>query len=107
MREFTTFAITMKAEEYLSQNQESIRQECFAITNKGSNAIITVKKNGESYVHKISTVEQFTEVIPDNEFFKKMRDGITNAVLNKVIPIIIFEEQKARIISISDYFEIK
>ena len=97
----------MKAEEYLSQNQESIREQCFAITGKGSNAIITLKQNGGSYVHKISTVEQFTEAIPDNEFFKKMRDGITNAVLNKVIPIVIFEEQEARIISIPDYFEVK
>ena len=97
----------MKAEEYLSQNQESIREECLAITGKGSNAIITLKENGESYVHKISTVEQFSEAIPDNEFFKKMRNGITNAVLNKVVPIVIFEEQEARIISIPDYLEVK
>lgn len=34
-----------------------------------------------------------------------MRDGINNAVLNKVIPIVIFEEQKARIISLPEYFE--
>ena len=97
----------MKAEEYLSQNQESIREECLAITNNGSNAIITLKENDGSYVHKISTVEQFSEAIPDNEFFKKMRNGITNAVLNKVVPIVIFEEQEARIISIPDYLEVK
>ena len=97
----------MKAEEYLSQNQALISEECLAITGKGSKAIITLKENGASYVHKISTVEQFTKAIPDNEFFKKMRDGITNAVLNKVIPIVIFEEQKARIISIPDYLEVK
>ena len=97
----------MKAEEYLSQNQESIKEECLAIRGKGSKAIITLKENDGSYVHKISTVEQFTEAIPDNEFFKKMRSGITNAVLNKVIPIVVFEEQKARIISIPDYLEVK
>ena len=97
----------MKAEEYLSQNQESIREKCLAITAKGSKAIVTLKENGGSYVHKISTVEQFTEAIPDNEFFKKMRQGITNAVLNKVVPIVIFEEREARMISIPDYLEVK
>ena len=97
----------MKAEEYLNQNRESIKEECLAIIGKGSKAIITLKENGESYVHKISTVEEFTEAIPNNEFFKKMRDGITNAVLNKVTPIVVFEEQKARIISIPDYLEVK
>jgi hypothetical protein len=34
-----------------------------------------------------------------------MRDGINNAVLNKVIPIVIFEEKEARIISFPEYFE--
>ena len=34
-----------------------------------------------------------------------MRDGINNALLNKVIPIVIFEEQKVRIISLPEYFE--
>ena len=34
-----------------------------------------------------------------------MRDGITNAVLNKVIPVVIFEGQKARITSFPDYFK--
>ena len=97
----------MKAEEYLNQNQESIREECLTITNNGSKAIVTLKENGGSYVHKISTVEQFTEAIPDNEFFKKMRLGITNAVLNKVVPIVIFEEREARMISIPDYLEVK
>ena len=95
----------MKAEEYLSQNQESIREEYLAISSQGANAIITVKDNGGNYVHKISTVEKFTEAIPDNEFFKKMRDGITNAVLNKVVPIVIFEEKTARLISLPDYFK--
>ena len=97
----------MKAEEYLSQNKELIREQYLAIADDGSNAIITVKGNGGNYVHKVSTVEKFTETIPDNKFFKKMRDGITNAVLNKVIPIVIFEGQKARIISIPDYFEVE
>ena len=95
----------MKAEEYLSQNQELIREQYLDIASNGSNAIITVKESGESYVHKVSTVEKFTETIPDNKFFKKMRDGITNAVLNKVVPIVIFEEKQARIISLPDYFK--
>ncbi len=43
--------------------------------------------------------------MPDNKFFKKMRSGINNAVLNKVIPVVIFEGQKARITSLPDYFE--
>jgi S-adenosylmethionine synthetase len=95
----------MKAEEYLSQNQELIREQYLAITREGSKAIITVKENGGHYVHRVSTVEKFTQTLPDNKFFKTMRDGITNAVLNKVIPIVIFEEQKARIISLPDYFK--
>ena len=95
----------MKAEEYLSQNQELIRKQYQDIASDGSNAIITVKESGESYVHKVSTVEKFTETIPDNKFFKKMRNGITNAVLNKVIPIVIFEGQKVRITSLTDCFK--
>ena len=94
----------MKAEEYLRQNKELIRQKCLDIAGNGSNAIITIKENGGNYIHKISTVEEFTETIPNNNFFDKMRDGITNAVLNKVIPIIIFEDKKVRIISLPDYF---
>ncbi len=95
----------MKAEEYLSLNQESITEQCKTITSNGSKAIITVKDNSGNYVHKVSTVEEFTDQLPDNKFFKQMRDGITNAVLNKVIPIVIFEGQKARIISLPDYFK--
>lgn len=95
----------MKAEEYLSQNRESIREEYLAISSKGANAIITIKENEGNYVHKVSSVEKFIEAIPDNEFFKKMRDGINNAVLNKVVPIVIFEEKKARLISLPDYFK--
>ena len=95
----------MKAEEYLSQNQELIREQYLTIANNGSNAIITLKKDGENYIHRVSTVEKFTETIPDNKFFKKMRDGITNAVLHKVVPIVIFEEQTARIISLPDYLK--
>lgn len=95
----------MKVEEYLKQNQESIRQQCQTIAGSGSNAIVTVKENGKDCVHKVSTVEEFTEAIPDNKFFKKMRDGINNAVLHKVIPVVIFEGQKARITSLSDYFD--
>lgn len=95
----------MNAEKYLYQNQESIREQCKTIASSGSKAIVTVKNNGESYIHKVSTVEKFIETIPDNKFFKKMRDGIANAVLNKVIPVVIFEEQKAQITSFPDYFE--
>lgn len=95
----------MKVEEYLNQNEESIRKQCQTIASNGSKAIITVKENSESYVHKVSTVEEFTDQLPDNKFFKQMRDGITNAVLNKVIPIVIFEEQKARMITLPDYFK--
>ena len=43
--------------------------------------------------------------MPDNKFFKKMRAGVNNAVLNKVIPVVIFEGKEARITSLSDYFE--
>ena len=96
----------MKAEEYLSLNQESITAECKTIADSGSKAIITVKDNHGNYVHKVSTVEEFTDNLPDNKFFKQMRDGITNAVLNKVIPIVIFEGQKAKIISLPDYFQL-
>ncbi len=95
----------MKAEEYLSLNQESITAQCKTIADSGSKAIITVKDNSGDYVHKVSTVEEFTDNLPDNKFFKQMRDGITNAVLNKVIPIVIFEGQKAKIISLPDYFQ--
>lgn len=95
----------MKAEEYLSHNKEAIAQECQTIADSGSRAIITAKKDGETYIHKVSTVEEFGDTIPDNKFFKPMRDGINNAVLNKVIPIVIFEDQKARIISLPEYFE--
>lgn len=95
----------MNAEEYLSQNQKSIREEYRTIADDGSNVIITLKKDGENYIHRVSTVKKFTETIPDNQFFKKMRDGITNAVLHKVVPIVIFEGQKARITSLPDYFE--
>ena len=93
----------MKVEEYLRQNQKSIREQQIAIADSGSKAIVTVKENGEDYVHEVSTVEKFIEAMPDNKFFKKMRDGINNAVLNKVVPVVIFEGQKARITSLSDY----
>jgi hypothetical protein len=92
----------MTVEEYLKQNQESITEQCFAIAENGSKAIITIKEDNGNYVHRVSTVEKFTDTLPDNKFFKKMRDGITNAVLNKVIPVVIFEGQKARIISLPD-----
>ena len=95
----------MNAEEYLSQNQLAIAKECQSIADSGSRAIITAKKDSETYIHKVSTVEEFGDTIPDNKFFKPMRDGINNAVLNKVIPIVIFEDQKARIISLPEYFE--
>jgi hypothetical protein len=95
----------MNAEEYLSQNRKAIATQCQSIADSGSRAIITAKKDGETYVHQVSTVEEFSKTIPDDKFFKPMRDGINNAVLNKVIPIIIFEDQKARIISFPEYFE--
>lgn len=95
----------MKVEEYLRQNQESIREQYKIIIENGSKAIIAVKENGNDYIYQVSTVEKFTETIPDNQFFKKMRNGITNAVINKVIPVVIFEGQKARITSFPDYFE--
>ena len=98
---------TMKVEEYLKQNKESIIEQCQTIADNGSKAIVTVQKNGKKCVHQVSMVEEFTEAIPDNKFFKKMRDGITNAVTHKVIPVVIFEEQKAGITSLSDYFEEK
>jgi hypothetical protein len=94
----------MKVEEYLRQNKELIKEQYLTIEDDGSNAIITIKENGENYVHQVSTVDKFIETVPDNKFFKKMRDGITNAVLNKVIPVIIFEGQQARITSLPDYF---
>lgn len=95
----------MKVEEYLRQNQESIREQYKNIIQNGSKAIITVKGNGKNYVYQVSTVEKFTKAMPDNQFFKKMRSGINNAVLNKVIPVVIFEGQKARITSFPDYFK--
>ncbi|MEO0011697.1 MAG: hypothetical protein RLZZ535_86 [Cyanobacteriota bacterium] len=94
----------MKVEEYLRQNKELIKEQYLTIEDNGSNAIITIKENGENYIHQVSTVDKFIETVPDNKFFKKMRDGITNAVLNKVIPVIIFEGQQARITSLPDYF---
>ncbi|VEP11751.1 hypothetical protein H1P_1180012 [Hyella patelloides LEGE 07179] len=94
----------MNAEEYLSQNKAEIAKQCQTIADSGSKAIITAKKSGETYVYKVSTVEEFSNTIPDDKFFKPMRDGINNAVLNKVIPIVIFEEQKVRIISLPEHF---
>ena len=38
----------MNVEEYLSQNQESIAQQCKAIVQEGSNPIITVKKKAKT-----------------------------------------------------------
>lgn len=95
----------MKVEEYLSQNKELIAKECKTIADSGSNAIITIKEDGDNYIHKVSTVEKFIQTIPDDKFFKKMRDGIKNAVLNKVVPIVVFEGQKVKIISLPDDFE--
>ena len=99
--------LKMNAKKYLSQNKIAIAQQCQTIVDSGSKAIITAKKSGETYIHKVSTVEEFSNTIPDNKFFKPMRDGINNAVLNKVIPIVIFEEQKARIISLPEHFDPK
>ncbi|MDJ0591611.1 MAG: hypothetical protein QNJ72_16710 [Pleurocapsa sp. MO_226.B13] len=46
----------MKVEEYLSQNQKSIEQQCLTIADNGNYALVTVKKNGEDYIYKVSTV---------------------------------------------------
>lgn len=96
----------MEVAAYLKQNQESIEEQCQAITDEDSKAIVTVKENGDNYVHQVSTVEKFTETLPDNKFFKKMRDAITNAVLHKVVPVVIVENQEARVVSLADYFEV-
>ena len=95
----------MSVENYLRQNQAAIKQECQAINESGSKAIITLKKEGESYTCKVSTVEEFTAAIPNNNFFKTMRDSIRTAVVNKIIPIIVFEGQEAKIISLPDEFK--
>ena len=95
----------MNAEEYLIENQEAIAKECQTIADSGSKAIITAKKSSETYIHKVSSVEEFGNTIPNNKFFKPMRDGINNAVLNKVIPIVIFEQKEAKIISLPEYFK--
>lgn len=94
----------MKAEEYLSLNKATIRKECQTILNKGSKAIITIKENGDDCIHRVSTIEQFTAQLPEHKFFKQMRDGVTNAVKHRVIPIAIFESQKVRLISLPDDF---
>ena len=95
----------MKVEEYLSQKEESIRQQCESIINSGGKAIITVKGSGDSYIHRVSTTEEFTDTIPDDNFFKKMRDSIRTAVVNKIVPIIVFESQQAKIISFPERFK--
>ena len=97
----------MNVEEYLRQNQESITEQCETIASNGSKAIITAKKSDATYVHQVSTVEEFTNTIPDNKFFKAMRDGINNAVSHRVVPIVVFEGQEAKIISLPDYFGLK
>ena len=94
----------MTVEEYLIQNQNSIVQECQNIANGDAKAIITVKDNDASYIHQVSTVEEFTSAMPDTKFFETMRKGITNAVLNKVVPVVIFEGQKARITTLPNAF---
>ena len=91
----------------MKENQELIKQECEAIANNGSRPIITVKENGDRYIHKIGTAEEFMERIPNDDFFKKMRDGITNAISHRVIPIVVFKGKEAQLISLPDYFESK
>ena len=97
--------IEMKVEEYLSQNQEQIRQECESVINSGAKAIITVKESGDGYIHRVSTTEEFTDTIPDDNFFKKMRDSIRTAVVNKIVPIVVFESKQAKIISFPERFK--
>ena len=96
----------MNVEEYLIQNQKAIAQECQDIVRQGSHPIITVKSEGKRWINKIGTVGEFTATIPDDKFFKSMRDGIKNAVSHKVIPIVVFEGQKAKIINLPE-FELK
>ncbi len=97
----------MNAEQYLKENQETIKQECETISNNGSKPIITLKENGSTYIYKIGTAEEFMERIPDNDFFKKMRDGVTNAISHRVVPIVVFQGKEAQLISLPDYFELK
>ena len=97
----------MTVEAYLIQNQNPIEQECQNIASGNAKAIITIKSDAENYIYQVATVEEFMAAMPDNKFFKTMRDGVTNAVLNKVIPIVVFEGQEARIISLPDYFKYK
>ena len=97
----------MNVEEYLMQNKKVIKQECQNIVDSGSKAIITLKDNGEAYARKISAVEEFIQTIPDNKFFKTMRDGVNNAVLHKTIPVVVFKGQAAKIIPLPDGFEDK
>lgn len=96
----------MEVAAYLRHNQKSIEEQCQAIMDGDSKAIVTVKEDGDSYVHQVSTVEEFTQTLPNNKFFKKMRDAITNAVLHKVVPVVIVENQEARVVSLADYFEV-
>ncbi|MEL6495215.1 MAG: hypothetical protein AAFQ41_08825 [Cyanobacteria bacterium J06623_7] len=95
----------MKAEEYLSQNQSSIQQECASIISSGAKAIITVKQSDGGYIHRVSSTEEFTQTIPDDKFFKQMRDSIRTAVVNKIVPIIVFESKQAKIISFPERFK--
>lgn len=94
----------MNAKTYLLQNKELIQQECQAIDDS-SKAIITLKKDGDDYLCKVSTVAEFTAAIPDNSFYKTMRDGIRTAVVNKIVPIIVFEDREAKLISLPDDFK--
>ena len=93
----------MNVEEYLTQNREAIAQQCKDVVLQGSNPIITVKNKDEGWISKIGTVGEFTATIPDDKFFKSMRDGIKNAVSHKVIPIVVFEGQKAKIFSLPEF----
>lgn len=97
----------MNVEQYLKENQAVIKQECDTIVSSGLKPIITVKQNGDRYIYKIGTTEEFIERIPDNDFFKKMRDGVTNAISHRVIPIVVFQDKEAKLISLPDYFELK
>ena len=95
----------MKAEEYLSLNRNAIKEECQKIIRSGAKALITIKDNdGNKCIHRVSTVEEFTTRLPEDKFFKQMREGVSNAVKHRVVPIVIFESEKVRLISLADDF---
>lgn len=97
----------MKVAEYLIQNKQAIEAECQSVVDSGSKAIITLKNEGQSYIRRIGAVEEFTQTIPDDKFFKAMRDGINTAISHRVTPVVVFEGRAAKVISLPEGFEAK